>query len=96
MITRYLISYDIADPERLRKVHGVVKATAQRVQDSVYEALMTEKERVLLESRLKGVINQKEDQVMFVELGSAERTEVREISTLGLPYRPQIRGSVVL
>ena len=49
VITRYLVSYDIADPDRLRKVHAVVKATAQRVQDSVYEALLTEKELVLLE-----------------------------------------------
>jgi len=96
MITRYLISYDIADPERLRKVHAVVKACACRVQDSVYEALMSEKERVLLEERLKRVVNQKEDQVIFLDLGSAARSELPEITTLGLVYRPQSRGSVVL
>lgn len=96
MITRYLVSYDIADPDRLRKVHAVVKASAHHIQDSVYEALMTAKERVLFEERLKRVINQKEDQVIFFDLGSAERTELPEITTLGLVYRPQVRGSVVL
>jgi CRISPR-associated protein Cas2 len=96
MITRYLVSYDIADPDRLRKVHAVVKACAQRVQYSVYEALMTETERVLLEERLKRVINQKEDQVIFLDLGSAARSVLPEITTLGLVYRPQSRGSVVL
>jgi CRISPR-associated protein Cas2 len=96
VITRYLVSYDIADPDRLRRVHNVVKATAARVQDSVYEALLTDKERVLLEERLKRVMNQKEDQVMFVDLGSAYRTVLPEITTLGLVYQPQVRSSVVL
>jgi CRISPR-associated protein Cas2 len=96
VITRYLVSYDIADPDRLRRVHNVVKASAVRVQDSVYEALMTDKERVLLEERLKKVMNQHEDQVIFVDLGSADRTELPEITTLGLAYQPLVRGSVVL
>ena len=96
MITRYLVSYDIADPDRLRKVHAVVKAAAQRVQDSVYEALLTEKELVLLEARIKQVMNQKEDQVMFIDLGRAERTVLPEITILGIPWRPQTRGSIVL
>ena len=96
MITRYLVSYDIADQDRLRRVHNIVKASAVRVQYSVYEALMTDKERVLLEERLKQVINQKEDQVIFLDLGSGYRTELPEITTLGLVYKPQVRGSVVL
>lgn len=96
MITRYFVSYDIADPDRLRKVHDVVKASAERVQYSVYEALLTEKERVLFEARIKAVMNEKEDRVMFIALGRADRTELPEISTLGLPWRPQSRGSIVL
>lgn len=95
MITRYLVSYDIADPERLRRVHAIVKASAHRVQDSVYEALMTERERVLFVGRLESVIHHKKDQVIFLDLGSAAREDLPEIATLGLPYRPQRRGPVV-
>lgn len=96
MVTRYFVAYDIADPERLRKVHAVVKASAERVQDSVYEALMTERERVLLEERLRQVIHQKHDMVMFIDLGDASRRDLAEITTLGQPYRPLVRGSIVL
>jgi CRISPR-associated protein Cas2 len=96
MIKRYLVSYDIADPDRLRKVYAVVKASAQRVQDSVYEALMTQRERELFEERLDKIVHHQEDQVMFIDLGSAERAELPEIATLGLPYWPLVRGSVVL
>lgn len=66
------------------------------MQDSVYEALLTEKERVLVEHRLEKIIHENEDQVIFLSLGSAERTDLPEITTLGLAYRPQRRGSVVL
>lgn len=96
MVTRYFVAYDIADPERLRKVHAVVKACAVRVQDSVYEALMTPRERVLFEERLRVVMNQADDMVMFIDMGDASRKELAEITTLGQPYRPLTRGSVVL
>lgn len=96
MITRYLISYDIADPDRLRKVHRVVKARAERVQFSVYEALLTDKERVRFEARLRQEMNQAEDQVLFVDLGSADRKEVTEVSALGRGYVPRTRGPIVI
>ncbi len=96
MAIRYLVSYDIADPERLRKVHLVVKAFGVHVQDSVYEALLTPKERVRLEGKLRAVMNLAEDQVLFIDLGDAERATVDEISGLGLPYKPQRRESVVV
>ncbi len=83
MVRRYLVSLDIADPERLRRVHGVVKTVAQRVQDSVYEALLTEKELVLLEKRIVDVLNQKEDQVLFIDLGAGDREKLSEVKTLG-------------
>lgn len=97
MITRYLISYDVVDPDRLRKVHKVVKARAVRVQDSVYEACLTEKELALLEDRLRKVMNLAEDQVMFIDLGPASRAEITEVSVMGLAWQPFKRtGSVVM
>lgn len=96
MATRYLIAYDVADPDRLRRVYQVVRSWGARVQDSVYEVLLTPTERVRLEGKLKGVMNLKEDQAMFIDLGDGGRTEVEEVRTLGLPYRPQSRGSVIV
>jgi CRISPR-associated endonuclease Cas2 len=97
MINRYLIAYDVADADRLRKVHNVVKARAVRVQDSVYEACLTERELVLFEDKLRQVMNLKEDQVMFIDLGAAHRTEIGEVSVMGVPWQPVRRsGSVVL
>jgi CRISPR-associated protein Cas2 len=95
MATRYLISYDITDEKRLREVHKVVRASARRVQDSVYEALLTDTERVRLETRLKSVMNLKEDQVLFIALGDAELKVVPSVNALGLPWTPTTRGPIV-
>jgi CRISPR/Cas system-associated endoribonuclease Cas2 len=65
------------------------------VQDSVYEALLTDTERVRLETRLKNVMNLKADQVLFIALGDADQKEVRGVSALGLPWTPATRGPVV-
>lgn len=95
MITRYLVSYDIRDPERLRRVHAIVSAAGTRVQYSVYEALMTLRERVLLEGQLRAVMSLTEDQVLFLDLGPADRI-VAEIQSLGRAYAPQSRGAVIV
>lgn len=96
MATRYLVLYDIADPERLRHVHGVVKAFGTHVQDSVYEALLTAKERVKLEGLLREKMHLVHDQVLFVDLGDAAKPTVPAVVAVGVPYTPQRRGSVIV
>ena len=89
MSRRYLVSYDIADEVRLRKVHKVVRAFGAMVQASVYEAILTATERVKLENRLRGVMNLKEDQVLFIDMGDGGRSEIPEVEAVGLPYTPR-------
>lgn len=96
MVTRFLVSYDIREPERLRRVHGIVRGYGERVQYSVYEVLLTAKERVQMEAQLREVMNLKEDQVLWIALGDAEQPEVKCIDALGLSYRPQQRGSLIV
>jgi CRISPR-associated protein Cas2 len=96
MVKRYLVAYDIADPDRLRRVYAVVRGYAERVQYSVYEALLTAREKTLLDGQLRNEMNLCADQVLFLDLGDAEREHLDEISTLGLPYRPCRRTSIII
>lgn len=93
---RYLLAYDVADPERLRRVYQVARAHGQRVQDSLYEVLLTPRERVLLEGQLGRLINHEEDQVLLIELGPADQPPRLEIKALGQSYRPQRRENLIL
>lgn len=96
MFTRYFIAYDIADPRRLRRVHDIVSAVGSMVQFSVYEAVLTLRERVLLEALLLPIMNQDEDQVLFLDFGLAARDNVPEVQALGRRYSPQRRHAVIV
>jgi CRISPR-associated protein Cas2 len=69
MRSHFIVSYDIADPVRLRRVHKVVRDFGDGIQLSVYACQLTERDRATLESKLLEIIHQREDQILFVRLG---------------------------
>lgn len=69
MRSYYIVSYDIADPTRLRRVHRTLRDFGDGIQLSVFACQLTEKDRAVLECRLLEIIHQREDQVLFVKLG---------------------------
>ena len=82
----YIVSYDIADEKRLRRVFRICKDHGDHLQYSVFECLLSGSERVLLEGKLKEAMNRREDQVLFVDLGPADDRSEAQITALGQPY----------
>ena len=82
----YIVSYDIRDPKRLRKVFRICEDFGNHLQYSVFECDLNGTERVDLERRLKEVIHHEEDQVLFIGLGPTESRGERQIVALGQPY----------
>lgn len=69
-----LITYDVAvttekGAKRLRKVAKVCQNYGQRVQNSVFECVITEAQFVYLRSQIEGVIDFDNDSVRFYFLG---------------------------
>ncbi len=86
MRTSYLICYDICDDKRLRRVFQIMRKFGDHLQYSVFECQLTAMDLVRCRAELAKAINQKEDQVLFVNLGPAEGRGDRVITALGLPY----------
>ena len=86
MRTTYLLCYDISNDKRLRKVFKTCRNYGDHLQYSVFECDLSEIEMVNLERELCEIINQVEDQVLFVALGPAESRGNRVIRAIGLPY----------
>lgn len=84
----YLVCYDICDDKRLRKVFQVMRGWGDHLQYSIFECQLRQSDLVRLRSELDGIINHKEDQVLFVYLGPAEGRGDRVITALGKPYTP--------
>lgn len=83
---RYIVSYDISDPRRLRRVATLVQGYGRRLQYSVFECLLGDLLLATLKSELASVINNDQDQVLFISLGSEERDSNLIIKSLGMPY----------
>ncbi len=86
MRNSYIVSYDIADPKRLRQVFKTMRAWGDHLQFSVFECRLTRLDLVRLRTEIAEIIQHNEDQVLFVDLGPAEGRGDRVITALGKPY----------
>ena len=82
----FLVCYDIANDQRLRRVFKICRNYGNHLQYSVFECDLNAAEKIELEGKLSDVMNLDEDQALFVFLGPAEGRGDRVITALGLPY----------
>jgi len=62
----YLVSYDISNAKRLRRIAKIMEGYGHRLQYSVFESRLTDLKLEELKSEVKGVLNHDDDQVLFV------------------------------
>jgi CRISPR-associated protein Cas2 len=86
MRSTYLISYDITNDKRLRKVFKTLRDFGDHLQYSVFECQLTPTDLVRCRHLLSEIIKHDEDQVLFVDLGPTEGRGDRVITAIGLPY----------
>src|SRR5690606_41325253 len=84
--TNYIVTYDIANPKRLRKVFKACKDYGMHLQLSVFECDLTPAEKIDFESRLRGLIDREQEQILFIALGPSETRRERVITTVGTKY----------
>lgn len=82
----YIVAYDICDPRRLNRVYRLCRNYGDHLQKSVFECDLSKSEKAVFESQLSAVINNSEDQVIFVDLGPSSNRGQRAITSLGTPY----------
>lgn len=94
---RYVVSYDIADPVRLRRVHDVVKGYGYSLQYSVFLCDLTEVEKLCLRSDLRGVMHHSEDRIAIIDLGDSDTRGMACFEFMGLqPELPRSGGPTIV
>jgi len=94
--TRYLVSYDICDPKRLRNVHRVVSDFGYPMQYSVFICDLDAIELIWLKEEVGSVMNHSEDSVAFINLGPPEERGSRCFSFLGVTKTLPVSGPVIV
>lgn len=92
---RYLVSYDICDPKRLRQVARTLEGFGVRLQYSVFECPLDDLRIAMLKTQLHPLLKHDEDQVLFVSLGPSASDASLIIEAMGLPYTVRTRVTVI-
>lgn len=93
-----LITYDVdtvseSGKKRLRNVAKACKDYGQRVQNSVFECVLTEVQFVLLKNRLESIIDTELDSIRFYFLGKNWK---RRVECLGKITSFDITGELII
>jgi CRISPR-associated protein Cas2 len=92
----YIVSYDISDPKRLRRVYKTMLGYGEHLQLSVFRCELDKREVVELRTKLSRVIHHDADQVLFVDIGPVDGRGAGSITSLGRSYVPPERRVVVI
>jgi len=90
----YIVTYDICDPKRLRKVFKTMKGFGQHLQLSVFRCDLTKMEHFEMIAALQAIIHHGEDQILIVDLGQTEAMQIR-VESVGRPVPKERRESRV-
>jgi CRISPR-associated protein Cas2 len=75
-----LVAYDIADERRLKQVAKLMEAYGERVQKSVFECVIDQRQLEILTHKLRYLMKRKEDKVQFYPLCDACERRINSTS----------------
>jgi len=86
MRQRYIVTYDIADPRRLRKVFKLMKGFGEHLQLSVFRCDLTKMTLATMKAELNEIIHAQKDQVLIIDVGPTEGRGGEVVESLGRVY----------
>lgn len=91
----YVITYDIADDKRGRRVFKLMRGYGRWLQLSVFQCRLTARRRAELARRLEELIHGRDDHVLILDLGPADKIDPR-VESLGKTFESVKRTAVVI
>ncbi|HXF74944.1 MAG TPA: CRISPR-associated endonuclease Cas2 [Methylomirabilota bacterium] len=92
----YLVTYDICEPRRLRKMFKTMQGFGEHLQLSVFQCDLTPIDRIEMQAAIEAVMNREEDKVLIIDLGPSDPFPVKNIQGLGKQVKLVKRGAIVV
>ena len=92
----YLVTYDICEAKRLRRVYRVMLGYGEHLQYSVFRCELSAQELVEVRARLGEIIHHGQDQVLFLGLGPSDGKSRRAFSPIGRSYAHEEKRVIVV
>ena len=91
----YIVTYDIADDRRWRRIFKLMHGYGRWLQLSVFQCRLTARRRAEMALRLEAAMHMHEDHVLILDLGPADVVDPR-VESLGKPFESVKRTAIVL
>lgn len=91
----YIVTYDIADSRRWRRVFKIMNAFGEWLQLSVFQCRLSKRRRAELEARLRDLIKVGQDHVLVIDIGPADKTDIA-VTSIGKTYAAIERQAIVI
>lgn len=91
----YIITYDIADTKRWRRIFKLMEGYGEWLQLSVFQCRLSRRRHAELTATLHEIIKDDEDHVLLLDLGPADKVTPRVVS-LGKLFQAVQREAVVV
>jgi CRISPR-associated protein Cas2 len=91
----YIVTYDIAEPKRGRRIFRILKGHGRWLQLSVFQCRLTPRRRTEMAARLERWIKRDEDHVLIIDLGPAN-DDGPSVESLGKGFEAIRREAMVI
>ena len=91
----YIVTYDISDSKRWRRVFKTMHGFGDWLQLSVFQCRLSRRRRAELETQLRELIKAGEDHVLVIDIGPAEKTDI-VVMSIGKTFSALERRAIVV
>ena len=91
----YIVTYDISDSRRWRRVFKTMRGFGDWLQLSVFQCRLSGRRRAELETKLRDLVKVGEDHVLLIDIGPADKTDIAVMS-IGKTFSTIKRNAVVV
>lgn len=91
----YVVTYDIADQRRWRRVFKAMQGYGDWLQLSVFQCRLNRRNRAEMETVLRELVKAGDDHVLIIDVGPADRVHLA-VESIGKTFAKVERDAVVI
>lgn len=91
----YIVTYDIGDPKRWRKVFKLMQGYGEWLQLSVFQCRLSQRRQAELIATLDELIHHDDDHILLMDIGVATAVSPK-VTSLGKDFKPIEREPIII